>query len=585
MKFKGTVWMAALFLGLVLYYFLVDIPAEKKQNEEKERAEKILLFETDQVEEFILKKKDVTIHLKRQSPKDWELLKPVQAKADSPTASSFLSLLKSARFSRVVEDSAKDLSVYGLKEPSMEITLQLKDKNKKTLLVGDDHPMNQYLYVKRHDGNKVLLAGANRKDFDKSVFDFRDKSLLQFKNEEVATIKFQNDGKSFELSKLNEQWEIIHGRKSKGDADEVIRFLGLVRNFKVKKFLDENPDSLKDYGLDTPSARLTLETGKDNNPLTLLVGNKLENEGFYGKIESANNVVLFGKQLVKTLSKMPVDFMPKTLLDFKQEDVSQIHLQTQEEKILIAREKEDAWKIIEPIEADVDLSTLNSLLFDLKAARVNEYVNTSIKTAELFGLDMAKKVLTIDLGGDKSWTLELGNKSRDGQHYFARRAGEESIFTIGSDTVEKLFRSLHDLKNKKLLSFDKDAVNKISIEYPEKTFELQKSNENWSLTNPEKIKKVQGFIGKDILWSLRGLEYESIVKPSLGDEDSGLNRPTVSITVWTEKDLQVGKVMVGKKVENKAEYYARVDGDSNLYKIKALLLESLHKDLKKFNKQ
>ena len=57
--------------------------------------------------------------------------------------------------------------------------------------VGDDHPMNQYLYVKLADETKVLLAAGNRKDFDKSLFDLRDKSLLKFKDEEVAQIKFQ----------------------------------------------------------------------------------------------------------------------------------------------------------------------------------------------------------------------------------------------------------------------------------------------------------------------------------------------------------------------------------------------------------
>ena len=583
MKFKGTVWMAAAFLGIGLYYYLVDIPAEKKQSEEKERAEKILFFETDQVEEFILRKKDETFHLKRKGPDDWELLKPVRAKADAQTASSFLSLLQSARFSRVVEDPAKDLSVYGLQEPSLKITLQLKEEGKKTLLVGDDHPMNQYLYVKREDESRVLLAAANRKDLDKSLFDLRDKILLQFKDEEVVRIKFQNDGKSFALSKQNEQWEIIDHGKTKADAGEIKRFLRRVRNFKVKKFLDENPETLKPYGLDSPSGRLTLQTGKENEPLTLLVGNKLENQGFYGKVEGANNVVLFGIQLVNTLSKRAVDFMSKTLLEFKQENVSRIHLHTGEEKILLARNNGSAWKIIKPIEADADSSTVNSLLFDLQSARVAEFVNTSIKKPELFGLGSAKKVLTVDLGNDKSWTLELGNKSGDGKHYFGTRAGEALIFTISSDTTDKLFRSLHDLKNKKLLNFDKDAVQKISIEYPDKTFELEKVNKDWNLTKPEKIKKVRGFLGNDIIWSLNGLEYESIVDPPLGDDDSGLSQPTVSVTVWTGKGPEVGgKVIVGKKVENKAEYYARVEGKSDLYTIKARLLESLPKDVEKF---
>jgi len=581
MKFKGTGWMAALLLGIALYYYLVDVPAEKKQIEEKERAGKILLFETDRVEEFILAKKDSTLHLKRKSPDDWELLKPVQAKADADTISSFLSSLKAARFSRVVEDSPKDLSVYGLKDPSIKITLQLQEQGKKTLLIGDDHPMNKYLYVKRGDEKKVLLAGDSREVLDKSLFDFRDKNLLRFRDEEVVGVKFQNDGKSFELSKLKEQWKITDDEKTKADAGEVKRFLGLVRKFKVKKFLDENPESLAPYGLDTPLAQLTLETGEEGQALTLLVGNKIENEGYYGKIKSASNIVLLGFQLVKTLSKKPVDFMSKTLLDFKRENVARIHLKTGEEKILLTRNKAEGWKIIEPIEANADLSTVTSLLFDLKAARVQEFVKTSINKPELFGLDTANKILTVDLGDNKSWTLELGSKSGDGKSYFGRRAGEALIFTLSSDTIGKLFRSLHDLKNKKLLNFEKDAVQKISLEYPDQTFELHKSNENWSLTKPEKIKTVKAFIGKDILWSLNGLEYESIVQLPFEDVDFGMSHPTVTVTVWDDSKM-AGKVIVGEKVENKAEYYARVEGDSNLYTIKARLLESLPEDMKKF---
>ncbi|VAX32021.1 hypothetical protein MNBD_NITROSPINAE05-1086, partial [hydrothermal vent metagenome] len=441
MNFKGTVGMAVLLLGIVLYYYLVDIPAEKKQIEEKERAGKIFLFETDRVEEFVLEKKDSVFHLKRTSPNDWVLLKPVQAKADAGTVFSFLSFLHSARFSRVVEDSAQDLSVYGLQDPSMKITLQLQGADKKILLVGDDHPMNKNLYVKREGESKVLLAGDSRAALDKSLFDFRDKSLLLFKSEEVESIKFQNDGESFELIKENGQWEIIGSEKTKADSDEIKNFLKLVSKFKVKKFLHENPDSLEPLGLDKPFARLTLKTGKDAaGGLTLLVGDKVEDMGFYGKIASAQNVVLFGNQLVKTLSKKSVDFMPKTLLEFKQEDVAGVHLKTGDEKISLGKNKDGGWIITEPIEANTDLSTVNSLLFDLKAARVQEFVKTSMKAPELFGLDSASKVLTVDFKEGEPWSLELGNKTSDGLNFFGRRAGEAMIFTLSADTIGKLFR-------------------------------------------------------------------------------------------------------------------------------------------------
>ena len=584
MKFKGTIWMAVAFVGIVLYYYLVDVPAEKKQKEEKERAEKILLFETSQVEEFRLIKNDQTLHLKRKGSDAWELLEPVQARGDAESADSFLSLLQSARYSRVVEDSAKDLAVYGLKKPSLKISLQLKEQGEKNLLVGDDHPMTRNLYVKREEENKVLLAAVNRNDLDKSLFDLRDKSLLDFKEEEISKIKFQNEGVSFELNKQNEQWEIVDADKTKGDSDEIERFLRQVRKFKVKKFIDESPESITQYGLDAPSAQLTLETAGEGKSMTLLVGRKLKDEGFYGKVEGANNVVLFGRQLVKILSKHPVDFISKTLIEFKEENVSHIQLQTEVEEILVARMEQDTskWAIKKPIESAADSATVSSLLFDLRGARVTEFVMTSTKNPELFGLDDPKQVLTVNLGDKKTWTLELGNESADGKHFFASRTGDSTIFTIASDTINQLFRSLHDLKNKKLLSFKKDEIEKILIEVPGKVFELQKQKKDWILTQPEKIKNVKGFIGNDILWSLNNLEYESIIDPPLDDKDSGLDQPTVSVTLWKDAGQKMGRVVVGKKVKDKAEYYARVDGVPGLYTVKKRFPETLPKDLQKF---
>lgn len=583
MKFKGTVWMTALLAGVVLYNYLIDAPAEKKQKDDKERAEKILPFETDEVEGFRLVKKGQTIHLKRKQPDGWELLEPVKAKANSEDVSAFLSLFQATRSNRIVEESAKDLAIYGLREPSLKITLALKDRGEKTVLVGDDHPMNQDLYIKREEENKVLLAAAKRKDIDKSVSDFRDRNLLDFKAEEIAEIQFQRSGKSFSLNKRNEQWEIVDEVKFKGSNDEIMSFLRKVQKFEVKKFIDENPESFESYGLDAPSQQVTLKTGAQGKSMTLLVGGKMEDQGFHGKVADAKNVVLFGNQLVKDLSKKPVDFISKTLFEFQEKDVAEIQLRTPEKEILVARNKRDAskWTIEKPVESAADSTAVNSLLFDLKGARVAEFLTTAIKNPRLHGLDEPKRVLTVVMGGEKTWTLELGNRSFDEKHFFAGRTGDETVFTIAPETIDKLFRSLHDLKNKKLLSFKKDEVEKILIEYPGKAFELQKHKKGWSLIRPEKIQKMKRFIENDILWSLNNLEYQSIAAP-LDDKDSGLDQPAVSVTIWKKKGQKLGKVTVGKKVRDKMEYYAGVEGSADLYKIKNRFLESLPKDLQKF---
>ena len=65
MKFKGTAGMMTIFLGLVVYYFFVDLPAEKKKAKEKDIAGKILHFKIADIEEFSLIKNKETITLKQ----------------------------------------------------------------------------------------------------------------------------------------------------------------------------------------------------------------------------------------------------------------------------------------------------------------------------------------------------------------------------------------------------------------------------------------------------------------------------------------------------------------------------------------
>ena len=46
MKFKGTVLLTVAFIGIVLYYFLVDVPTTEQKKKEKIRSEKVLPFDS-----------------------------------------------------------------------------------------------------------------------------------------------------------------------------------------------------------------------------------------------------------------------------------------------------------------------------------------------------------------------------------------------------------------------------------------------------------------------------------------------------------------------------------------------------------
>ena len=83
MKFKGTAGMMTVFLGLVVYYFFVDLPTEKKKVKEKEIAGKVLYFKIADIEEFSLIKNEETITLQQTKDSTWRISQPLKAAGDN----------------------------------------------------------------------------------------------------------------------------------------------------------------------------------------------------------------------------------------------------------------------------------------------------------------------------------------------------------------------------------------------------------------------------------------------------------------------------------------------------------------------
>jgi hypothetical protein len=579
MKFQGSVLTAAVFLSLVLYYFFVDIPAEQREKDEKEQAEKILPLEMEKVIEFSLTGNGDPIILKRNSSHTWDLISPLSASGDATESEAFLSEIENLKKTRVVEENPKDLSIYGLSAPFLKIRFKFEDKTEETLLLGDESPMGGHLYFKRENNSTVMMAPASRSQFEKSTYNFRDKTLLNFSAGTIKRVKILRGDHSLEFKKADDTWAITGDIDAQGDKDSIMNFLQAIQFTRVKEFIDENPESLQTYGLASPKLKLIIES-EEGKSQTLTLGNPKEDIGFFCKINDSKNIVLADSKLFITLSKRTVEFLDKTLLGFEEKEILELSLRSGDETIRLARGEKDDWKIHSPLTTTADLSTVNSLLFDLKEARITEFVKISLDIPEAFGLDAPHRSFSLKLKNGKTWALQLGNANSDGHQIFANRTNESTVFLISQQVVDKLFRSLHDLRNKKLLAFESEDVNKISMTTPDNFFELKKKGVEWILEKPEKIETQH--IGQDIIWTLKSLEFNSIITPSLSADLTGLTMPLFTISLWKKNQEEVATLKVGKFFDVEQEYIVQVGNQPEQYRVKNKFIQSIPRNLKDF---
>jgi len=589
MRFKGTAVLAAVFIGIVFYYFLIDLPSEKRKKEDKDRSEKVILFDSENVKAISFIKGENTITLKRLGTDEWQMTAPIDAKGDAPAVSSFLLFLNNLNFTRVVEESPKDLIPFGLNTPSLKIILSMDNGETKGVRVGDDHPMGNKVYLARLNGSRVLTAGVTRNRLDREVHDLRDKTILDFKTTQITKIELIRNGKTLSLKKNEESWEVSEEKiTAEGNESEITNLLNTIQAARIEQFIEEQPEQLTSYGLNNSKLTVKLTTSQKNEPITLFIGKKSAH-GFYAKTPLKENIFVINQSLFDTLNNRElVDFLNKSLVDFNDDDLVKVTLRMDDGSVDLIRDKKDLqkWTMVKPVNMKANTATINSLLFDLKNVRIVEFITTHTKNSKTFNFEQPEKEINLTYKNGKTWALKLGNQTSSQDHYFAQRSDDETVFTIQKSSAESIFRSLHDLKDRTVLKFDDDVVREIQIHDSKLTFILKKSTDKWNLTLPKPSDSIQSFIGKDILWTLNSIEFESVLAKDPGNTVTGLTNPKVSVKLLDGKSTILTHLLIGNPVTKLPEvHYLKIAENSNIYTMKKRFLDEILSNLKKLKEK
>jgi len=589
MRFKGTAALAAVFIGIVFYYFLIDLPSEQRKQEEKDRAEKVILFDSENVKAISFIKGENTITLKRLGTDEWQMTAPVNAKGDASAVSDFVSFLNNLNFTRVVEESPKDLTPFGLDTPDFKIILLMNNGETKGVHVGDDHPMGNKVYLSLLNGSRVLAAGVTKNRLDRKVHDLRDKTILDFKTSQITKIEFIRNGKTLSLKKNEESWEVSEGEISaKGNETEITNLLNTIQSARIEQFVEEKPEQLTSYGFNNSKLTVKLTTSKASEPLALLIGGGNEH-GFYAKALPKKNVFTINQSFFDTLNNRKlVDFFNKSLVDFNDDDLAKVALLMDGGSVDLIRDEKDLqkWTMVKPVNMKANTATINSLLFDLKNVRIVEFITTHTKNSKKFNFEQPEKEINLTFKNGKTWTLKLGNQTSSPDHYFAQRSDDETVFTLQKSSAESIFRSLYDLKDRTVLKFDDDLVREIQIHDSKQTLTLKKSIDKWKLISPKPSDSIQSFIGKDILWTLNSIEFESVLARDPGNTVTGLTNPKVSIKLLDEKSTIITHLLIGNPVAELPEvHYLKLAEHPNIYTMKNRSVDEILSNLKKLKEK
>src|SRR5688572_17310324 len=277
-RFVSTGALVLVLAGLAGYiYYLDRTPPEADSTKEKPFA----AVKADDIEELQITAAGEATRLKK-SGTTWSIVEPVQTEADGGELSSLTSSLASLEIGRVVDEKPADLKAFGLEPARVDVRFKVKGQPaERQVLLGDKTPTGGDLYAKLPESPRVfLVASFLESSFNKSTFALRDKAVLKVDRQKADGLELTAGSTQLAFAKSGENWSIVKPIAARADYAAVEGAIERLSSVQMQGIADNQSAPLKDFGLDSPTATMTIKTGSSSATLTL---GKTENAVVFAK--------------------------------------------------------------------------------------------------------------------------------------------------------------------------------------------------------------------------------------------------------------------------------------------------------------
>ncbi len=256
------------------------------------------------------------------------------------------------------------------------------------------------------------------------------------------------------------------------------------------------------------------------------------------------------------------------------EKIDEMTITSDKGEVTKVKKENNTWKIVSPaaLESDpAEVSAITTALAGLEREKVIDEKPASLKE---FTLEPARISVTFHVAGETgTHRLDVGVKTPVGAELYAKVDDKPAVFLIGAYREDALNKSTFNLRDKTVLTFDRDAANFLKIDDGKKPTAIAKTNNQWRLTAP--IETAADFTAADGLVSRL---YQARMKAFVADDGSadlkkyGLDKPQVVVTVGAGSARAA--LALGAKTED-GNVYARDLSRPMIFALESALLDDL----------
>ncbi len=448
MKTKNTLILLAILIAVFAYVYFYEIKGGEERKKEKETAAQLVPIKKDDVTSVILKRPadGIKIHAVKTDDQ-WKITEPIETEGDRFAIEGLINAVVNSKINRVVAEDTTSLQDFGLKPSKAIVILMTKSGVKDTVFVGSKNPTDSFLFVRRGHRPKVELTSTSMSyQVSKSLFDFRDKTVLKFNKENVEKLDLKVPKGHFVVEKTGDSWTITSPIHKKADKIEVEKLLNKVKNARVQKFVTENATILAKYGLLHPKYVFTVFLKPNQSRKTLLIGKKNDKNNMFAKDVSRNPIMSIPKSVAEGLNITLYDLRDKTILNFNRDNLSKIELIYRDLTIICQKDTSNNWMIAFPDSGKTKSWKMSSLLAALNNLKAKEFPGEKRSLLARAGLKNPHlRVRLYDKKGELVESLLIG-KNYDSKKTYVTNKEKKEVFGVSTDDLKNIKVREKDIK-------------------------------------------------------------------------------------------------------------------------------------------
>jgi hypothetical protein len=493
---------------------------------------------------------------------EWQIVQPVQMRADGYAMDSLVSAIVEARVEqRFVPGSTGQVTLEqtGLDQPFATAKLVSGDREV-TVLFGRNVVASENTYMKLADAEDAIVSDDNfRKLIKRDLSEYRDKQVWQARKDRITELTcVGRDGEKFVIVRDGATWRMTSPVSAAVDASAIDGALGTLATLRAEEFVADAPESLDRYGLASPAWTVTMTqvdkvmakadatasapTTQSTQPIekrttyAVAIGSStgLGRKSVYATVNGRPWVVTLAEDVAKAIVPDVQTWREKRLVDFGKEQLNRIETTYGGGSATLVRE-DDEWVLAVSATSHVpaDSAAVEKLVdavVGLKAASFVDEAGSQMKETQL-----DRPTGTIRLTSAKGELIELtfGAETASGMYRYVQRAGVAYACAVDAEAVTTVFQPVLAYRHRLMMNFGMDDVTAMTVTRDGATYRLSRTGVEspWRLSEPV-ASAADAKTMRDLLLTCTTLQADAWV--SQGElAKFGLDRPDVVLELET----------------------------------------------------